>query len=76
MAISLEARQRFRQRMGNIEIADEIINAIESDQDFLSGVNLISENQVLKVLSHQQTINFTELKIDGILILEGDLWLA
>lgn len=44
--------------------------------DFLSGVNTIDVGETLTVPLKRQTINFGCLELNGILELEGDIWLA
>lgn len=74
--ISFKARQRLRQRLQNIEDADEILNAIESEEDYHSGYSLIEQGKNIIIRQNKQMINFTSLTIEGIITIEGDLWLA
>jgi hypothetical protein len=48
----------------------------ESQPDIYSGQSIIEDNEELTIEFKYQSINFTSLTLDGILTLEGDLWLA
>ena len=47
-----------------------------SSKDFHSGYNYIKENELIIIEECKQMINFTSLTLDGILTLDGDLWLV
>jgi hypothetical protein len=42
----------------------------------LSGTDLVDEIEEITIPTNRQMINFTILTVDGILTLDGDLWLA
>lgn len=48
----------------------------EQEQDVYSGKSIINEQEELIIEDEFQSINFIGLTLDGILTLDGDLWLA
>lgn len=48
----------------------------ESQPDIYSGQSIIDTDEDVIIEFKFQSINFTSLTLDGILTLEGDLWLA
>jgi len=49
---------------------------IASGLDYHSGYNTISSAETIQIQENKQSINFTELTLDGDLTMDGDLWLA
>lgn len=45
-------------------------------EDYHSGLDLIPLGKEITIRADKQMINFTELNIQGTLVIEGDLWLA
>lgn len=52
------------------------IRVDETRPDIYSGQSLIEDGEEVIIEEKYQSINFTSLTLDGILTLDGDLWLA
>lgn len=48
----------------------------ETQPDIYSGQSIIEDGEELVIEFKYQSINFTSLTLDGVLTLEGDLWLV
>lgn len=57
-------------------IFNPLSGQFEYSSDYHSGVDLIESDCTLVIKENKQMINFTELVLNGDLILEGDLWLG
>lgn len=61
-------------KISEVPASDTIRGA--GGDDFLSGTDLIPTGQTKIIPINKQSINFTQLTLDGTLTLDGDLWLA